>query len=253
MKNKLLILGIFFLIFGMLMNFPGIFAENDTSEQELEDNDNLEIEEDENDAEVEIEIRGIKRKVAIGAEGVNASQIRERIREAISERNQVRFENKTGATCPEDCFCRGVVMSCELEDGTKQMTVYAQSGNIIVINIGGINMTTNVTLYHHDGRVFGVFGDNETDDAEAKEIKVLPDEANEIARERTRARLHNEDLILNEEGEYEFKAEKEARFLRLFKIKEKIKWHIDSETGEILKEVKPWWGFLANDIEKNRN
>lgn len=230
------------------MNFPVIFADENASDQELEDEDELEIEEDENDAEVEI--GGIKRKITIGAEGINASQIRERIREAISERNQVRFENKTGVTCPEGCFCRGVVMSCELEDGTKQMTVYAQSGNIIVINIGGVNMTTNVTLYHHDGRVFGVFGGNETDEAEAKEIKVFPDEAREIAKGRTKARLHNENLTLNEEGEYEFKAEKEARFLGLFKIKEKIKWHIDSETGDILKEAKPWWGFLTNDIEE---
>ena len=111
-------------------------------------------------------------------------------------------------------------------------------------------MSTNVTLYHHDGKIFGVFKNNETDEDEAKEIKVLPDEASQIAKERTRARLQNEDLILNEEGEYEFKAKKEARFLGLFKIKEKIKWHIDSETGEILKEKTPWWDFLTSDVEE---
>jgi len=38
--------------------------------------------------------------------------------------------------------------------------------------------------------------------------------------------------------------------LGLFKVRERVQWDIDPETGEILRERVPWWGFLANDIEE---
>ena len=31
----------------------------------------------------------------------------------------------------------------------------------------------------------------------------------------------------------------------------KVKWFIDPETGEILREKGPWWGFLARDVEED--
>ena len=120
-----------------------------------------------------------------------------------------------------------------------------QSGNII-IKIRDSEFRTRVELYHHNGEVYGVFGDNET-----RLIDILPDELQERIRERIRARLEirNESIELNEEGEYEFEADKDARFLGIIKIKERIRFHVDPETGEILNQRAPWWGFLATDEE----
>lgn len=246
MKKILLTTFALFLIVGMLVQIPLISAQGNS-----EQGNNAAIFADDEGNEIEVETED-GNKISINAAGENASLIRERIREAIQERNQFRFENKTGITCPEGCFCRGVVVSCDL-DGGKQMSVYAQSGNKIVINSGGENMTTNVTLYHHDGRVFGVFDGEEENESKAKEIKVLPNEAYERAREGIRARVHNESLSLNEEGEYEYRLRKEARFLGIFKVRERMELRMDPETGEVLREKAPWWGFLANDIEETNS
>ncbi len=127
----------------------------------------------------------------------------------------------------------------------RVMTIMAgQSGNTI-IQSKGINASTQVQLYHHNGEVYGLLSGNET-----RLIEFLPDEVRERVRERIHAKIEgNETMELGEEGEYEIRVRKEARFLGLFKVREKLELHVDSETGEILKERAPWWGFLANDVE----
>ena len=164
-----------------------------------------------------------------------------RIQTAIQERNKLRLN---ASELPENCTRTGSVIRCELKNGKVMIVMAGKSGNIIV-QVKGVNMTTNVTLYHHDGRVFGLFENNET-----RLIDILPDELKEIIRERTQARLNNTNITLNENGEYEYRAEKESRFLGLFKVREKVEWYINSETGEILRERTPWWGFLARDVEE---
>lgn len=123
--------------------------------------------------------------------------------------------------------------------------VAGQSGNII-LQSKGVNASTNVQLYHHNGSVFGVFDGNVT-----KAIELLPDEIKEMIKERIRAQIsENEtEIELEEDGEYEVRTRKEARFLGLFKVKERMRLKVDPTTGEVLSERAPWWGFLANDIE----
>ena len=72
-----------------------------------------------------------------------------------SEKQKLKFENKTGEICTENCTCQGVVIRCDLETG-REMIVYSSSGNTI-IQIKGINMTTNVTLYKEVNEVKGEF------------------------------------------------------------------------------------------------
>ena len=163
-----------------------------------------------------------------------------RIQAAIQVRNQVRLN---ASEVPENCTKTGSVIRCELKNGKAMVVMAGNSGNTI-IKIDGENISTKAQLYHHNGEVYGVF-ENET-----KLIEYLPEQLRERIRERTRARLNNTNITLNEQGEYEYQAEKESRFLGLFKVKEKMKWNIDSETGEILKQRGPWWGFLASDVEE---
>ena len=159
--------------------------------------------------------------------------------EAVREKNRIKFETRTGQECLEECTRNGVVMKCTLASG-REMTIYTGSGNVIV-QVKGINMSTNVTLYHHENKTYGVFKDNKT-----KEIKYFPDQVKEKVK--TKAKLHNDEIEieLKEEG-YKFKAKKQAKLLWLFKVREKFEGNVDPETGELTKLKNSWWGFLAND------
>ena len=133
----------------------------------------------------------------------------------------------------------------ELRTARVMVVEAGNSGNTIV-KFGDSEVRTRVQLYHHNGEVYGNFGDNET-----RLINILPDELQERIRERMKLRLElkNDTVEINQEGEYEFEADKEARFLGVFKVKERTRFHVNPETGEILNVNAPWWGFLANDAE----
>ncbi len=128
----------------------------------------------------------------------------------------------------------------------RTMTIHAGKSGNIIIQSKNINASTNVTLYHHNRSVYGIFKDNET-----RLIEVLPGEVMEKIKAHLEARINENEteIELDEEGEYRAEVRKEARFLGLFKIKERLRLRLNSETGEVLQENAPWWGFLANDIE----
>ena len=164
-----------------------------------------------------------------------------RTQRAIQSRNRLGLNT---SEIPESCTITGSVIRCGLEHRKVMVVMAGKSGNTIIKFNGGENVSTRAELYHYNGQVYGVF-ENET-----KLIEYFPKQLREIIKERTWARLNNTNITLNENGTYEYEAEKEARFFGVFKVKEKVKWYIDSETGEILRERGPWWGFLARDIEE---
>lgn len=165
---------------------------------------------------------------------------KEQIKEAIHEKNRIKFEERTRQKCLDGCVCTGVVMKCELEDGTRQMTVYAQSGNIIIVT-KSVNASATVELYKSNKTLIGLFKNNET-----KEIKITPEQIKEKIGEKYNAKLQDEEIQLNENG-YKYKAKKYAKLFGLFPIKEKVEWEIDPETGLIRRTKTSWWGFLAKD------
>ena len=166
------------------------------------------------------------------------------IQKAIQTKNRIKANIQSGE-CPEDCTCTGSTMKCELENGGREMTITAGNSGNIIVQVKGVDMSTNVTLYKSEGKVYGVFKDNQT-----KEIKVMPDEVKEKIRQRTKARLENYNITLDEEGVYQVQAKKKARLFFLIPVREKVKLQINSETGEIIKMRNPWWGFLARDVEE---
>jgi hypothetical protein len=268
MRKEILLFTFSLLILGMLVNIPLILAQNGNSENAqpnlISGGDEAEIEDEEQicchifgyganmqkvNSQYQLMNKGecvvSENFVGGGREIVSAVRCQagytEKVQEAIQNRNRLRLNQ---SEVPENCTKTGSVLKCNVEGG-REMTVTAGSSGNIIVQVKGINMTTSVTLYHHSGEIYGEFSNNET-----KPIRYLPDQLKERIRERTRARLNNTNITLNENGEYEYEAEKEARFLGLFKVKERMHWEIDPETGEILKENTPWWGFLASDVEE---
>jgi uncharacterized membrane protein YkoI len=245
MKKELMII-FFVFLFGILLSAPMILADhgNNTtgSETEIEDEDETEVEievEEGDGTEVEVEIESEDGKRKIKARGITAAQIRE----AFRARNRLRINQ---SELPENCTRTGSVIKCNIEGGRVMAIMAGASGNTI-LKVKGVNMTTKVELYHHSGKVYGVLQNNES-----KILNLFPDELRERIRERINARLadDNETIELNDDGEYEVEIKKRARFLGIFKVKEKVRFHIDPETGDILNQRAPWWGFLANDEEE---
>jgi ribosome-associated translation inhibitor RaiA len=87
-------------------------------------------------------------------------------------------------------------------------------------------------------------------------IMVMPDVASDIAMERLRLRVCSEEnnctIELKETGQgnetkamYEVKAEKKARLFGLIQMKMQVKAQVNAENGEVMKEERPWWAFLA--------
>jgi hypothetical protein len=88
------------------------------------------------------------------------------------------------------------------------------------------------------------------------DIMVMPDVASEIAMERLRLRVCSEEnnctIELKETGQgnetkamYEVKAEKKARLFGLIQMKMQVMAQVNAENGEVMKEERPWWAFLA--------
>jgi len=155
------------------------------------------------------------------------------------ETKRIRIRNQT--ECPDGCTCTGSTIKCELEGGGRIMTVTAgRSGNIIV-QVKGVNASTNVTLYKSEGKIYGEF-DNET-----KEVRVMPDMVKDKIRTRLARELEDEEIELDEEGVYRYRARKKVKVFGFIRAKARIRARINSETGEIIRLRKPWWAFLASE------
>ncbi|MDO8528929.1 MAG: PepSY domain-containing protein [Nanoarchaeota archaeon] len=148
--------------------------------------------------------------------------------------------------CPEECTCSGSTIKCMLASG-REMTITAGNSGNVIVQIKGVNMTTNVTLYKSDdGKVYGVFKNNET-----KQVKMFPDQIREKIKERTKVKVENENIILDDKGTYQYEAKKDSRLLGFIPIKIAVKAYINPQTGEIIYSKEKWWNFLSKDVEED--
>jgi eight-cysteine-cluster-containing protein len=161
--------------------------------------------------------------------------------------NKINVTAKYWDSCPEGCTCTGSTVKCLLANG-REMTVYAGKSGNVIIQVKGENMTTNVTLYKSEGKLYGTFKNNET-----KEIKMFQEQVRERIRERLKRQLENENISLDEKGIYQYQGEKKARLFFIFPVKVRVKAELDSQTGEIVKlKAGKWWAFLAKDDESQQ-
>lgn len=82
-------------------------------------------------------------------------------------------------------------------------------------------------------------------------IKIMPGTASEIAIERLKALNFTVELKEKNDSRnvprvvYNIEANKNGRFLGVFKLAMKVSGEIDPETGEVLEINTPWWAFLV--------
>jgi hypothetical protein len=174
-------------------------------------------------------------------------EIIENIKEIIQEKNQIKAYYVNSSECPENCICSGSTIKCTFNNGTREMTVYAGNSGNVIVQIKNINASTNVTLYKMDGKVYGIFRNNET-----KEI-YLPDEVKERLQNQTHRRLYNESMNLTEDGYYHIEGHKKARLFWIIPVREHMRAEVNAETGETVKIRNPWWGFIARDVREKNN
>lgn len=185
------------------------------------------------------EIEAAKAKVAeIQARAVNA----ERVQNIIKAENRLRVAAAEGE-CPERCECDGATIKCSTENG-REMTITAGESGKTIVKINNAEMQTKAVLYQdEDGKVYGVFKNNET-----RTIGVLPDEVVARIRARINASINEEEIELDEDGNYQVEARKRARLFGIIPVSEKVRIEMDSETGEIIRTRTSWWAFLATDV-----
>jgi hypothetical protein len=162
--------------------------------------------------------------------------------EKNKEKQIFKFENRTGQECTEGCTCTGVVMKCNTENG-REMTIFAGKSGNIIIQIKGVNMTTNVTLYKENESVYGEFSGSRT-----KKI-ILPDKIKEELENQKNIKTNISKMELDKDGFYNIEAKKKAKLFFIFSVNEKIKAQVNSETGQIIDMSSSWWGFLASDTK----
>ncbi len=81
----------------------------------------------------------------------------------------------------------------------------------------------------------------------AKQIKVLPLQASERAREVLKANF--DDVVLKETNGkviYQMKAHQRMKFLGLFPMNASLSAEVDADSGDVLKVKKPWFSFLSS-------
>lgn len=219
--------------------------ENSSEGNKMNSNSNESDDENENEIEDENETDSeIQNKVRERSENKFTD---EQIKKIFTTRNKIKTAAANGE-CPEKCTCMGSVTKCFLANGTREMTIFAGNSGNVIIQVKGINATTNITLYKsNDGKIYAVSKDNET-----IIIKMLPDQVREKIRERLARQLGNESIFLDENGTYQYQAEKKAKLFFIFPINVSVQAEINPETGEVLKLKNPWWSFLAQDDKEEQ-
>jgi len=261
-----------FLVFGMLLNTPIIFAEENDSnsgntgtsinasanvstnsgsnENESEDEDDLNErgdDEDENESEDDEE-KG------------NRDRVKIRSREIITKDNctikiekELKTENgRTVEVIKRERVCADgtreevkVRVESRTDDGrVRERIKYEFKGRELEVETEeGIELEENTSGTEYKLRAR--FRGNVTD------IKIMPDVASQIAIERLRALNFTVELReVSSRGNvskivYHARAEKDGRFIGIFKLKVGVETQIDPETGEIIGTTKPWWAFFV--------
>lgn len=217
MKQIFTLFMVGFIVLGMVFSFPMILAHHDSDDDSgnkgdekkslraLSSPDDDDEEDDEDDDERES-------AVEVRQEFINEDGDRVRIRTKTITRNGDEFTEYK-------IIIKGIEVNSKFE--IKEVT----RGN----------ETT-----------FRVRGKGDVEEA----LNYLPDDIADIAREE----LGSDDLnITLQEGRhknlprvlYQIEANKNGKFLGIFKLKMKIEGQIDPETGEFLGVSKPWWAFLV--------
>ncbi len=195
----------------------------------------------------------------------NLTRSMEQIREQMRERRNYTFSPTrriNESECMQGCRCSGEIVSCQTQNGkTMDITVSSTRGYVYMhMEQSGANATSRmeIEIKTSDGNRTRMM--IRMSNGQQAEVKIMPDEASEVALQRLRLRVCNADrncsIELKEVGErekqlaYELRAERQAKILGLFKKRMQVMSQVNAENGEIIRVQKPWWAFLATEPEE---
>jgi hypothetical protein len=137
------------------------------------------------------------------------------------------------------------------------MQVQTQAQNRLMLNVGGVEAETSMNMTQEQVQNRTKLQVKLSNGMNA-EIKIMPNTASETAITRLRMKVCNEtnncSIELKEVGSgegvrasYEVKAKKEVKVLGLFRARMNVEAQVDAETGEVIRERKAWWAFVATE------
>ena len=275
---------LFVLLFSILANSAFVLAEEGSNSDDLsEDNNNnedlLDDSEDTSDDEDVLEVE---------TEDENETEdTRDRIKKRIETRSELREKIRNSDNVRKE-FTRTITTEngtrviierkVEVKDGEikvkiKKTIMYAD-GTKKVIEIemerdeDGISKKIQIEgddiAIDSDLEIDDLFEGNESElgavlsDGNRTRIKILPERARIIARERLKnANISNVTLEEIRDRNvprvvYKIESNQNGRFIGIFKLKLKAETQIDPETGEVLDVNTPWWAFLVS-VPKEEN
>src|SRR3989344_2513880 len=233
MKRVLLISLMIFLLFGMLLHTPIVFADennNSGSSNNSEDDDNSTANDSDGDEDIndsdeddlnETEDDNDENETEDDEDKDNRDRIKIRSREIITRGNcTIKIEREL-----------------KIENGKRVEVVKKK-----MVCADGTREEVKIRI---ENKLKARFRGNVTD------IKIMPDRASEIAIERLRALNFTVELReVSRKGNvsrivYHARAYKDGRFIGILKLKVRVETQIDPETGEIIGTTKPWWAFFV--------
>lgn len=279
MRKVVLLLLLSFMLMGIFINSSFVLADenndsnsnndsgrddsvSDNSDSEDEDDSSSDDENLTDDSRLEVEDEDTNKEIS--DRNKITSRVRERIIEngcVIKVEKEVKFENgKRTEVIKRKIKCedgREAEVKVKIENRTsegkfrerieyefegKGFEVEAEDGIDLEENTNGSNYTMRARMRNG----------NHTN------IKIMPDQASEIALARLRARNFTVELReVNDSRNiphviYNIEANKTGRFLGVFKMKLKAETQIDPETGDVVSFHKPWWAFLVSGEDSDQ-
>ena len=148
------------------------------------------------------------------------------------------------------------------EEPIQVQTSIDETKNEIQVTTSSGGSKSKLTLHEKEAVSYLELTQEDTGEVKVKlsngrkaEVKIMPNTASRIALAKLRSQ--NRTLELKEVGKeddlnvaYISETNKPTRVLGVFKAKYKLKVDIDAQTGDVVKLDKPWWKFLAKDIEE---
>ena len=134
-----------------------------------------------------------------------------------------------------------------------------EKGEPVADIIARINLRTGLNIVASENASLGEILRVYLSNGRYAAVKVLPATASANAQAVMKAKCEErnctvelKETIVNGEAKaaYEVKAEKKAKVLGIFNAKMNVEADVDAETGEIIKVRRPWWSFLATEVDE---
>ena len=252
MQKVVLSLLMSFLLFGMLFGSALVLAdEGSDSRSNSGSRDVITTGDDEDDSNADQTRNGLTESQKERLKEISKEKLKNEFREngnRVSVEREVRAEDgkikiKIKKTVTDaNGNKREIKIEIEEEDGKRKVKIEGKE-----------EFETDLNISTNESEI-----EAETSDRQRHKIKILPDKAAQIARERLKA-MNISNLTLEEIKDrniprvvYNIQTNKNGRFLGVFKLALKQKMQIDPETGEVLDVSGPWWAFLLNHQDEKK-